>query len=106
VRRVLLALLIAFVIQLPFLILMNFAGVHSALGGAWAMFYLPAVLLLDKFGSTTPGTTPLFTTVVIVAIQELILLAVISPFMALYIHLSRAKKAERLAESRQKIQSS
>jgi uncharacterized membrane protein YhaH (DUF805 family) len=99
-------LLIAFVIQLPFLILMSFAGVHSALGGAWVIFYLPAILLLDKIASTTPGTAPFFETVVIVAIQELILLAVIFPVMALYIHVRRGKKAERLSESPQKIQSS
>lgn len=104
-RRLCLALLIAFIIQLPFLILMNFVGAHSALGGAWAVFYLPAIWLLDIIGSPGPGTAPFFETLEVVVIQELILLAMIFPLVALCTRFKRSAKAEH-PESRAKIESS
>lgn len=104
-RRLYLALLIAFLIQVPFLILMNFVGAHSALGGVWIIFYLPAILLLDIIGSPGPGTAPFVTTLEVVVIQELILLAIIFPVMVLYTRFRLSRRAERLAKSPAKIQS-
>lgn len=104
-RRLYMALLIAFIIQLPFLILMNFVGVHSALGGAWVIFYLPAILLLDIVGSPGPGTAPFFTTLEVGVIQELILLAMIFPLMVLYTRFRSSRRAERLAKSPANIES-
>lgn len=89
-RSVFLALIIAFVIQLPFLILMSSAGVHSALGGVWVVFYLPAIWLLDKAG--VPDIPPFATTLVLILFQEVILLIMVVPLMALWIHLKAGKR--------------
>lgn len=81
VRRLLLAIIIAFLVQCPFLILMNFAGVHSALGGVWVVFYLPAIWLLDRTG--IPDISQFVTTLALILFQEIVLLCVIVPLIAL-----------------------
>ena len=91
-RRVFLALGVAFIIQLPFLILMNLAGIHSALGGAWALFYMPAILVLAMFGLPTPKNSPSSTITELALLQEIILLCIIVPLMALGTRLKSRKK--------------
>lgn len=89
-RRVFLAVGVAFVIQLPFLILMNVAGVHSALGGVWLVFYLPSIWLLDKMGA--PTISPFKSILEATLIQKIILLCIIVPLMALGARLKSRKK--------------
>lgn len=92
-RRLFRAVIIAATIQVPFLVLMNFFGIHSAPGGAWALFYLPAALVLGIFGLPTPKSAPSSTITELALIQEMILVGGILIFMALYRHLSsRTKK--------------
>jgi hypothetical protein len=89
-RRLFFACLIAFVMQMPFLVLMNIAGVHSALGGMWVFFYLPAVLIGGKIGMTM--TSPFSTIVKIVVIQEILLASIILLLMALYTRIRQSSK--------------
>jgi DMSO/TMAO reductase YedYZ heme-binding membrane subunit len=89
--RLLLAALIAFVIQLPFLVLMNFVGIHSTLGAVWVIFYLPAILLFDKIGLKTTSS---FTTVVkAAAIQEILLASIILCVMLMFKRKKQTKKS-------------
>jgi hypothetical protein len=78
-------LIIAFVIQLPFLFLMSRVGVHSALGGAWVFFYLPAIWILDKM--RVPDISPWVTMLLAALVQQIILLIIILPLMALWARL-------------------
>jgi hypothetical protein len=86
VRYVFRAVLIAAIIQLPFLIFMSFASIHSALGGAWALFYLPAILVLAMFGLPTPKTSPSSTIIELALLQEAILGGMILASLALHRH--------------------
>ncbi len=78
-------MVIVFVIQLPFLILMNIAGAHSALGGVWVVFYLPAIWLMDKMG--VPTISPFVTILAATLLQEIILLTIILPLVAVWLRL-------------------
>ena len=89
-KRVFVAIIIVFVIQLPFLILMNIAGVHSALGAAWGIFYLPAIWLMDKM--EVPAISPFVTILVVTLLQEIILLIVILPLVVVWVRLKQRKK--------------
>lgn len=91
-RHLIRAVLIAATVQLPFLVLMNVAGVHSALGGVWVVFYIPAILVLYKTGLPEPGLSPFLATLQICVIQEIILVGFIVTFMALYRHFRLQRK--------------
>jgi hypothetical protein len=107
VRHLFRAVLIAATIQVPFLILMNVAGIHSALGGAWFLFYIPAVLVLALFGLPTPKSAPSSTITEVALIQEIILVGFILTFMALYRHFRLPRKnsseARSIGESKSRI---
>lgn len=80
-RRIWLAIFIALLIQSPFLILMNGVGVHSALGGVWVIFYLPAIWLLDRTG--IPNMSQFMNVLMIALFQDVILVILILSFMTL-----------------------
>jgi succinate dehydrogenase/fumarate reductase cytochrome b subunit len=79
-------MLIAAIIQMPFLIFMTLASIHSALGGAWALFYMPAILVLAMFGLPTPKTSPSSTITELALLQEAIVGGIILAFLALHRH--------------------
>lgn len=73
-RCIWLAILIAFAIQVPFLILMNLVGIHSTVGGIWVLFYLPATWLLDITG--VPNM-PAFANILVIALFQEVILGVL-----------------------------
>lgn len=90
--RLLLAALIAFAIQIPFLILMNLNGIHSALGGVWYLFYLPAFLIVGAIGLDM--TSPFSTIVKGAVIQEILRASIIFYVMLMF---QRNKQADKSA---------
>ena len=89
-RRIWFALLAALVIQVPFLILMMFVGIHSALGGVWFVFYLPTIWLLEIL--RVPNFSPFLDTLIIALLQEIILLVLILPLMILWVRVKSTRK--------------
>ena len=76
------ACLIAFAIQVPFVILMSNVGLHSALGGVWYIFYLPAFMIVGAIGL---GMTSEVSTIIEgVIVQEMLLTALILFLLAAY----------------------
>lgn len=106
-RRLFRAVLIGTTIQVPFLILMNVAGIHSALGGVWFLFYMPAFLVLALFGLPTPKSVPSSTIIEVALIQEIILVGVVLTFMARYRHFrlpgKNSSEARSIEESKSRI---
>ena len=80
--RLVRACLIAFAIQVPFVILMSNVGVHSALGGVWVFFYLPAFMIVGAIGLDM--TSEVSTIIKGVIVQEILLIALILFLMAAY----------------------
>ncbi len=92
-RHFFLAASIALVIQLPFLTLMSVAWFQSELIGVWGLFYLPAFWLFDKIGlPAQPRISRFIETVEVVVIQEILLLIVILPFIAIYVRFRSREK--------------
>ena len=93
-RRIWFAIIVAFAIQLPFLILTNFIGVHSPLGSVWVVFYLPVIWLLDL--ARVPGISPFPDILVFALVQEIILLVLILSLTALWVRVKAVRtKASR-----------
>src|SRR5215469_16225745 len=85
VQHSVIAAIVALIIQVPFVILMTNVGVHSSLGGAWALFYLPAIWIFDKIGLRTasPSSTILKTALIQEIILSLIILLLLRCIYAL-----------------------
>jgi hypothetical protein len=74
--------LIAFAIQVPFVILMSNVGLHSALGGVWYIFYLPAFMIVGAIGLDM--TSEVSTIIKGVIVQEILLTSLILRLMQVY----------------------
>jgi hypothetical protein len=74
--------LIAFAIQVPFVILMRNVGLHSALGGVWYIFYLPAFMIVGAIGLDM--TSEVSTIIKGVIVQEILLTLLILLLMHVY----------------------
>ena len=80
--RLVRACLIAFAIQVPFVILMSNAGLHSGFGGVWYIFYLPAFMIVGAIGLDM--TSEVSTIIKGVIAQEILLTALVLFLMAAY----------------------